>query len=302
MRILLIICGVTIASTCVVANAEPTHIDAIKSPQPEALTEFWTDQRLQAARPMPVPVINLDRTGMRGPADPGTDKLRLGQATELPATVAQGDDTKLAGPARFWVGRIAFNMPDGSLRTCLAQLVAPAILLTAAHCLRDNATGQWFANFLYVFQYQRGSGRRYSTECLTAYQGWVSKESSRWAWDFGFVKLRGATTLGHFGWELGWQDKYQTATQLNTAATVQTGTLVKGWNENVVGLKHGNANEGSNGGGWIERYDPAGTSPQTNALISITSHYVGDDPGTSYGPYWNDTFTQLLDSAKGGCR
>jgi len=233
---------------------------------------------------------------------PGTDKLRLGQASELPATVAQGDDNRLAGPARFWVGRIAFNTPDGSLRTCLAQLVAPAVLLTAAHCLRDSATGQWFANFLYVFQYQRGSGRRYSTECLNVYRDWVSKEPSHWGWDFAFVKLRGATTLGHFGWELGWQDRYQTATQLNTAVTVQNGTLVKGWSANVVGLKHGNPNEGSNGGGWIERYDPAGTSPQTNVLISLTSHYVGDDPGTSYGPYWNDTFTQLLDSAKGGCR
>jgi len=296
MRVLPMICGVTIPLTCAVANAEQPHVDAIKSPQSEALTEFWTDQRLQEATPMPMPVVNLDGAAARGTADRSASKLRLSQ------TVAQGDGDKLDGPARFWVGRLAFNMPDGALRTCLAQMVAPGILITAAHCLRDSTTGQWFTNFLYVFQYQRGSGRRYSTECLTSYQGWVSKEPSRWAWDFGFVKLRGATTLGHFGWELGWLDKYQSATQVSTPATVQTGRLVKGWNENVVGLEHGHPTEGSNGGAWIARYDPAGNNPQANAMISITSHYVGDDPGTSFGPYWNDSFTQLLNSAKAGCR
>jgi hypothetical protein len=204
-------------------------------------------------------------------------------------------------PPNFWVGRLFFNVPDGALMTCVAQLVSPGILLTAAHCLRDD-TGKWFTNFVYVFQYQRGAGRRLTTECVTTFDGFVSKEDSRWAFDFGMVKLRnGGTTEGNFGWEQGWRGKRDTATTIRSTGEVANGSVVKGWSDRIVGLKQDPV-EGASGSGWIAGYEDSDANAQANKLISISSHNMGDDRSVTYGPYWDEGFGQLLDRTKGGCQ
>jgi hypothetical protein len=302
MRVLPVICVATLTLACGTAHAQPNRIDTLRTPPAAGVNAFWTDQKMRDAKAMPMPVVQGASSGASGgTAEPKAGASRSAPSKAVPNSVARVAAASAPRPPTFWFGRLFFNVPDGALMTCVAQLASPGILVTAAHCLRDD-TGKWFTNFVYVFQYQRGAGRRLTTECLATFNGFVTKENSRWAYDFGMVKLRnGGTTEGNFGWDQGWWGKHETATTIRTNGDVTNGSLVKGWSDKIVGLKQEDAVDGASGSGWIAGYESSGANPQANRLISISSHQVGDDRSVTYGPYWDESFGQLLDNAKRGC-
>jgi len=305
MRIVAIVCTAAIPFACGVAHAQSNRVESVRAPRAAELTEFWTEQRLRDAKAMPVPMLDPGVVG--APQEPRSGKLRTAQAKAPPDARAAREVTMRP---HWWTGRVLFVASDGTIMSCAADLVAPGLVLTAAHCLRDNNTGQWVSKLIFVFDYQRDSGRRIPSECLATYKGWISQEPSRWNWDYGFVKIRGGTTIGHFGWESGWWGKHETAALVSGRPAlperpVPTAALVKGWNEKVVGLKlkQDAAAIGLGGGGWIARYEEAGSNPQSNVVLSVTSHQaVGDDRDTLFGPYWDDGFVDLMEHAKRGCR
>jgi len=43
-----------------------------------------------------------------------------------------------------WVGLLVFQNAKKQTFSCTAQFIAPKVLLTAAHCVRDNTTGEWY--------------------------------------------------------------------------------------------------------------------------------------------------------------
>src|SRR5215468_1887282 len=206
MRIVPILCVAAIPFACGVAHAQSNRVESVRAARSAELTEFWTEQRQRDAKAMPVPVV--DPGNAAGPQEPRAGRLRTVQAKGAADARAARQVTMRP---QWWTGRVLFVATDGTIMSCAADLVAPGIVLTAAHCLRDSNTGQWFSKLVYVFDYQRGSGRRIPSECMATYNGWVSKEPSRWELDYGFVKIRGGTTIGHFGWESGWWGKYETA-------------------------------------------------------------------------------------------
>ena len=305
MRIVAIVCTAAIPFACGIAHAQSNRVESVRAPRAAELTEFWTEQRLRDAKAMPVPMLDPGVVG--APQEPRSGKLRTAQAKAPPDARAAREVTMRP---HWWTGRVLFVASDGTIMSCAADLVAPGLVLTAAHCLRDNNTGQWVSKLIFVFDYQRDSGRRIPSECLATYKGWISQEPSRWNWDYGFVKIRGGTTIGHFGWESGWWGKHETAALVSGRPAlperpVPTAALVKGWNEKVVGLKlkQDAAAIGLGGGGWIARYEEAGSNPQSNVVLSVTSHQaVGDDRDTLFGPYWDDGFVDLMEHAKRGCR
>lgn len=309
MRVVPVIC-IAIIVACDLAHAQPNRIDSIRTPPSSALREFWTNQRLNDAQPMPVPVIEPRALSPVNPEAPKSGVLRSGQAKEQSRSVARMSGNVATRPL-YWAGRLVFNTDAGAM-TCSAQFVAPGILITAAHCVQNDKTGQWFTNFIYQHQLNRDQARTFLTECTAAYRGWVSADNSRWTWDFAMIKLNGGTDLGHFGTEWGWWGNYNTAPKIGYPAAIENakviqvefGQLITGWDPKIVGLKHGNPRnaEGSSGGAWVGRYETRGDDTTANRVISVTSHHMGEDRGTSFGPYWNDNLLQLMNYAKRGCR
>jgi hypothetical protein len=310
MRVIPIACVTVITVTCGVARAQPNRIDSIRTPPSSALTEYWTDQRLQDAKPMEVPVLDPRTLAPVAPAEPKSGTPRSGPPKAGPRPDSGVSGSVSARPL-YWAGRLAFNSNEGPA-TCSAQFVAPGILATAAHCIQDDKTGRWFTHFLYQHQYVREKARNFQTECVAAYRGWVSTDNSRWTWDFAMIKLRGGTDIGHFGWQYGWWGKYNSVPKIGYPAAIERaqviqvefGTVIKGWDAKIVGLNHGNPRnaEGSSGGAWVGGWETSGSNPQSNYIISVTSHHMGDERGTSYGPYWDESFVQLMNYTQRGCR
>jgi hypothetical protein len=315
MRVVSILCVAAIALACDAARAQPDRIDSVITPPSAALTEFWTPQRLREANPLPVPVATDPGTPSQAfPSEPqrsGQPKASPNSLAKASSAVARASGNVATRPL-YWAGKFFFAKPEGP-RVCSAQFISPGIVITAAHCIRDDNTGQWYTNFLYRHQYDRGrSARDFGTECFASYNGWVSKDVSRWEWDYAILKLRGGGDRGHFGWQSGWWGAYNSAPKIGYPGAIEQGQIIqvdfgrlfKGRTPRLIGLAHGNPRnaEGSSGGAWVGRYETAGNNPQGNYVISVTSHHLGDDRGTTYGVYWGDDMERLLNYVRRGCK
>jgi hypothetical protein len=310
MRLAHLACVAAIMAPGISAGAQPNAIDSIRTPQTSALTDFWTDNRRQDAKAMPVPV--LDPSTLEPiPAEPKAGSPRTGRAGNGGSSALARAIGNVTTRPLYWAGKLYFNTDEGSM-VCSAQFIAPGILATASHCVQDGKSGRWYSQFLYRHQNYMDTGRDFSTECIAAYKGWVSSERSHWTWDFAMVKLRGGDDLGHFGWQYNWWGTYDEVPKIGYPVAVSNGKviqvdfgkLMKGWDPKVIGLKHDNPSnaEGSSGGAWIGHYETGGSSTQSNFVISITSHHLGQDRSISYGPYWDDNFGELLKYTQRGCK
>ena len=310
MRFAYLLCVAAIVAFGGSAGAQSNTIASIRTPLTSSLTEFWTDDRRQEAKAMPVPA--LDPSTLRPvPAEPKEGAPRTGRAENGGSSALARAIGNVTTRPLYWAGKLYFNTEEGSM-VCSAQFIAPGILATASHCVQDDKTGRWYSQFLYRHQNYMSTGRDFSTECVAAFKGWVSPERSHWTWDFAMIKLRGGEDLGHFGWQYNWWGNYDQVPKIGYPVAIGSGQVIqvdfgkltKGWDPKVIGLKHDNPSnaEGSSGGAWIGHYETSGIDTQSNFVISITSHHLGQDRSVSYGPYWDENFGELLKYTERGCK
>jgi hypothetical protein len=140
------------------------------------IDEYWTKERLQAARPMPllsVTAAEFDAL-LHGPAAPGIQ------------TAPSGDSAALGGAYRvnvdqrpYWnVGKLFFTADDGKDNVGSAAYVGTnKTLMTAAHCVRNGDNGNLYRNFLFIRagtgHWYGWSGQRVSISRIATYQAWV---------------------------------------------------------------------------------------------------------------------------------
>ena len=309
MRFAPVLCGVAITVACDVACAQPNAIDLDRTPPAAALAEFWTEQQLRQTPPLPLPVLDAD-TEPLNPATPNSAAPPGQSKGSQPSAIARRSGNVNTMPLA-WAGKLYFVLPDGRPANCSAQFVAPDTLVTAAHCVRDSQSGAWHQNLLYRHQYDRGRATNFAGACKTTYRAWVAPDKSRYPWDYAMVMLRGSVEQGHFGIEWGWLGKYSNAPKIGYPGDIEDGEVIQvdfgrlgqGWHPNIVALVHGNSRSlnGSSGGAWVGAYDPRGNN-QANRVISVSSHFRERDPGTMYGPYWDDAMAQLLANTRRDCR
>src|SRR5689334_5887046 len=95
-----------------------------------------------------------------------------------------------ANPA---VGRLRFQLPNGTHATCTATVVSSALVLTAAHCVRNGASGAWNHYFEFrpgLYGHSTPFGVFRSTKSYVS-RAWADPASpSFYPRDFAFVRLR----------------------------------------------------------------------------------------------------------------
>ncbi|WP_316751361.1 trypsin-like serine peptidase [Streptomyces herbicida] len=209
------------------AHAEPaphqddTQITSFSGQEQDAALEFWTTARLRAAEDVTVAAATGGAVApSSAPADDGPELT----VPPIPAPASASDDGRAAGPdqvsalassptpwkrgglIRKTSGKAFFQNAAGATFACSATVAGSrnrSLVLTAAHCVVDPATGQGYRKWVFIPGYSHG--RRpfgtFTAQRLFHLKRYVTS-NSRDNWDFAFARMRkidGRTLAGTVG-------------------------------------------------------------------------------------------------------
>ena len=270
----------------------------------------WTDESMARAKSTPLP--GLDPSSVQAAI-----RLRGGPtaaaAGSTDAAVEGGNGERASDlykkPA-YWSGLLFYHQPDGDY-SCSGQFIAPKVLLTAAHCVRDSDTGAWYDGFIFALEYRNGKyASAYEYDCVATKQGWVQPGFEKYQYDYAMILTQKASSTGYFGTQWNWAGAYKEATRIGYAAGQSKGEaihLTRGsvkLMDGIVAVKHGDKSDqaGISGAAWIGDYTEKELNDKGNYVISVDSFDYAEEPGVNYGPYFTDAFKDLLDYVENGCK
>jgi hypothetical protein len=299
---LLFIAGLAAGAGAQSTNNDLTSMENAIQPDQDTVEEYWTDERLRSASPLPAPEISeselqeLLKTQIpseqpgptESPALPSLDFGTLGVPSEADVTV---HPYKHAGILYFTL--------NGANRLCTAQFVGGLnVLLTAAHCVRDASSGQWATNVLFRRAYKSGAyQQQVTTYCLSTYSGWVNGGAGRWRWDYSFARTNQASTSGHFGLRVGLP--YTTWDAIGYPSNYGSNSILQKVNGNkgvvsggVVQMVGNPMRSGNSGGAW----------QVTGTAIGDNSFHISGNTTDEWGPLFDNYTTPLWAYANNSCR
>src|SRR4051794_4758018 len=196
------------------------------APADQPRSSNWTLERMRRAKEITNPSI-AKPTGPRAapraarPSGPPakSDSVNLGEA-------ARSSGNPNAIPLR-WAGKFFFKKPDGDY-VCSAQFVAPRILLTASHCVQNEETGQYYTDFQFGLQYNKGKySKAYGWRCVGNKKGWVNGGADRWKWDYALLLTDADSITGYYGWHINWRGQYERAAKVGYPTELEKGQVVQ---------------------------------------------------------------------------
>ena len=270
------------------------------------LEEYWTLERMGAARPLPLPILEEeDESRSRGGERPGsaaegispelTESLPWpGRTTPVPADVAQW-------PYRT-AGRLFFSKnptKKGQDFWCTAEFVGtPGTVLTAAHCVRSGLSGKWYSKFRFVRGYGGESPQIVSLERVATWPSWVGGQVPDYSYDYAFfatadLSNAGWLALGTVDWYFFWRSigypKNYGDGKTMYRVTGPKGTVGRG----TVEMLGNPMDRGASGGAWIGGGGSA---------IGLNSHYFRFYPDRVGSPRFDERTLILLANVVNGCR
>lgn len=263
----------------------------------EAMDTSDEQRMFREAIPERVPEVTreeLARFIREQPGDPSeTEGAVLAPESALLGAPVQADRSV---PPYSYGGRLFYIKPDGNWWAASAQFVGePNILLTAAHAVRDYATGQYWTNFIFYRGYDHGQYTQgFAIDCAYTNPSWVNPPYMRNEYDYAFLRTVGSAEgaldlmapVSDPNWTaFGYPSNYDNGEVMYTV----NGTPGQVFNSQVqmVGNSMG---EGASGGAWVSqgRY--------------VISNHSFSYPGVTdaWGPVYNqetlDVFAAVRDA------
>jgi hypothetical protein len=243
-----------------------------------------------------------------------------------------------------WVGVLINPTPTAknpnAVAYCTGQFIAPNVVLTAGHCVRDfetSLTGPWFdlSKQFFVLQFQNGEGSRtFKTVCAATAPKWVyppnyksmTQAQQEIAFlnaaqhDFAMILVNGTSPTGVMPYKLDWKGDYKAATRVGYAADILDGEIIQQshgivfFADSIPMLPQSfpnlvvhwqaltNLTNGTSGGGWITNFNSTEGANQ-NVLIAVTSFSNDNFPGAEVAAYLTAAeFNPLLAYVSNGCK
>ena len=272
------------------------------------VTEFWTDERLKAAKPKSLIAINSLPTNVH--IRNTTTANENVKPTIIPGTLPVSS----TGPQRpgypNTVGKVFFV--DGSdTYSCTASVVThhtKDLILTAGHCVYSTDSKAFVTSFIFIPQYDEGS-RPFGiwvARHLYAMSNWVSYKDFNS--DVAIVLLNTSNSQhiqdvvggqgisfnnGHSGAvsSFGYPRNYDSGETMTSCAATKYSASISGYAGDALSCT---MNQGASGGPWFESFS---SSALTGTQTSVNSFIMDSTPNVVYGPYFGSAVQSLYQNA-----
>jgi len=294
-----------VAAASFTPSSAADDVGSVMAPAGSERAAGWTAERMQKATMRGI--ADVDPASVKG------EVTAMEPAKDPSAGVGKSGDRaggNLYQKPLFWVGKLFYTTPDGDFQ-CTAQFISPQVILTAAQCVRDSETGDFYTDFVFALQYKDGKYlKTYGYKCAATKNAWVQPGNERYAFDYATILVDANSASGYFGTHNSYPaDAYNEAVLTAYVGGVADGGViqtfkgpVKVFDDGTVGIKHGSsANFGGAAGGAIVGAYSEGADPNANYVISVDSFAYNDEPGIDYGPYLDDKFKSLWDYTENNC-
>jgi V8-like Glu-specific endopeptidase len=298
-----------IIATIILYAANSNAAEAIKVYDAEKITSiknYWTQERIKQVVPLPHPKLNAEE--MKKLISQKQRKEFLNQ----PIQVIEESDLGLGIPQRANInqspyskgGVLLFTKQDNQQYLCSAQFVGQSnILLTAAHCVRNGKTGEWYDNFVFFRAYDNGGGEKFVAKCLVANNKWFDP-AINYQYDYAFIQTNTHSSNGWLGlmkdipytiWTaIGYPEnygdnKYMYEVRGNKGIT----------SDGVIEMRNNPMRHGNSGGAWIS--DKPMSSSGSQYAIGLNSFHSDAYPGSEFGPVFDDEFMLQYQKAVNNC-
>jgi hypothetical protein len=223
-----------------------------------------------------------------------------------------------------WMGMLIVQNPLANkpgLGLCTGEFIAPNVVMTAGHCLRDlpeNPTGPWPdpTKATFWLQYQNRSGIPFKVLCGEVNPGWQVPQNftqlssndqtaaleRAFEHDYAMLLVDGTSPTGAMPYALDWKGKYDHAVAIGYPADILENTIIQnmpglifsadaipiGYSGNIIGQWSPvtKALEGMSGGAWVAHPD-ASEAAGHNVLIAVTSFGPVTNSGAQQFPGGN---------------
>ena len=328
---LIVIAGATLAMLAAVAApaaaAKPTD-EAKAKAEHERVVRYWTAERIAGAKPRDI-TRSADGALEYASARPERGKPPGGGGGGTGDVV--GASWPNSGPVVAKTGKVLFTMGGGNW-VCSATVIAEpgnlagySLVLSAAHCIYDEADDVWATNWIFVpsfdtaptFTCAQATIGCWTATGLAVHRGWANEEelsTEATKHDFGVAVVAGGGKSGN-------------STQLDAAVgggyTVSTSAITVGTRVHAFGYPAGkpykgndliycngpvfqdslnlnatwgvgcNMTGGSSGGPWFKDFTGNGAG---GTVTSLNSYGYGKQPNM-YGPKFNSATQAVINAA-----
>ena len=270
------------------------------------------------------------------------DEIRLAQIVPETAKPEATTGNPSLAPLK-WVGMLVVPNPTQAnpkqITECTAQFIAPSVLLTAAHCVKDiidNQAGPWpdVTKGTFWLQYQNQQGTPYKIRCAAPNPLWTlpanyasmsqaeknGAQRTAFQHDFAMILVDGVSTTGVMPYELDWKGTVLYVVRVGYAGDILDGQIVQElggpvfFADAIPMLPKSYPNivvqwapitdltEGTSGGAWIANFNTV-ENPNKNLLVAVTSFSFDAYPGGEGAAYLTAAeFNPLLDFVSKGCQ
>jgi hypothetical protein len=291
-----------------------TAEEVVQSPMEDAPTvaavlEYWSEDRISSAQPLPMPEISAEAFAMLPPPELGipAHEDSLGPGGPLELTRQCFTTSRVSNLTVFpyaAVGKLYMTF-GGSNYVGSAWVVAECAIFTAGHCLFDSQHGGWATNVIFKARYRRGAAAgtwAFPNSKLVVLKGWQNNRDFTYDMGAAVSTTPIRPTTGRLGWMANHPANQGPYTEVGYPAEPIPGYPFDGeemWQSvgdyvsgTTIIRACGNMSGGCSGGPWAVFRD---NNWRVNGL---NSHRPTGDTDHIHSPYFGQSFLNVLDWIK----
>jgi len=286
------------------------------------------------AQPTPVLKMPVDATGFM-------QEVQAKKPPTKPSANIKDTGNPAVAPVK-WVGLVMTRLNQKDIEYCTGQFIAPRVVLTAGHCVKDIDKNTWndVNNMSFILQFQNGEGSHvYKVVCTAALDAYTHPANyaslnadqqnvadlAAHQNDFAMILVDSDSLTGTIAWQGDWKGKWLGATRIGYPGDILSGEVVQqahgivffadaipiftnnGSTQSFPNLvvhwqRNTKLTQGSSGGAWVVNFDPT-EAQGSNIAISVSSFLMTDLAGAMFGPYLTAAnVNALLQFTQNGCK